>query len=344
MCGIVAYVGKQNASQIILEGLKRLEYRGYDSAGLAILKDNEFKIAKQVGRVKDLITHTNASKIVGTTGIGHTRWATHGAVTEANTHPHISSCGKIAIIHNGVIENYYSLKKFLNVKFKSETDTEVLCNLIAHFYKGNFLQEVTDALSLVEGTYGICVMCKDFPDEIIAARLGSPLIIGASKEGNVIASCVSAIISLTDKVIYLNDNDIVHITPTNFNIINNLEKITPIIQTVNWKVEDSDLKQYKHFMQKEIFEQPTTIEDAMRGRFSADNSTCVFGGLNLTEQELRNVDRIHLLGCGSAWHASLVTEQLIEKYAQLPVDVDYAHEFRYRDMPISDNTLFICFS
>jgi len=156
MCGIVAYVGKQNARQIRLEGLKRLEYRGYDSAGLAILQDNEFKIAKQVGRVKDLITHTNASKITGTTGIGHTRWATHGAVTEANTHPHISSCGKIAIIHNGVIENYYSLKKFLNVNFKSETDTEVLCNLIAHFYKGNFLQAVTDALSLVEGTYGIC--------------------------------------------------------------------------------------------------------------------------------------------------------------------------------------------
>ena len=344
MCGIVGYVGKQNASQIILEGLKRLEYRGYDSAGIAILKDNAFKIAKHVGRVKDLITNTNASKITGTTGIGHTRWATHGAVTHANTHPHISSCGKIAIIHNGVIENYNSLKKLLNVELKSETDTEVLCNLIAHFYKGNFLQSVTDALSLVEGTYGICVMCIDCPDEIIAARLGSPLIIGASKEGNVIASCVSAIISLTDKVIYLNDNDIVHITPTNISITNNLEKITPIIQTVNWKVEDSDLKQYKHFMQKEIFEQPTSIKDAMRGRFSADNSTCVFGGLNLTEQELRNVDRIHLLGCGSAWHASLVTEQLIEKYAQLPVDVDYAHEFRYRDMPISDNTLFICFS
>ena len=222
MCGIVGYVGKQNASQIILEGLKRLEYRGYDSAGIAILKDNEFKIAKHVGRVKDLITHTNASKITGTTGIGHTRWATHGAVTHANTHPHISSCGKIAIIHNGVIENYNSLKKLLNVEFKSETDTEVLCNLIAHFYKGNFLQAVTDALSLVEGTYGICVMCIDCPDEIIAARLGSPLIIGASKEGNVIASCVSAIISLTDKVIYLNDNDIVHITPNNISITNNL--------------------------------------------------------------------------------------------------------------------------
>src|SRR5258708_10341265 len=356
MCGIVGYIGKQKASAIILEGLKRLEYRGYDSAGIAILNGGHFDVAKKAGRVAGLIKSTPAQKLAGTTGLGHTRWATHGGVTDANAHPHISSDGKFALIHNGVIENYASIKKFLLTKgytFKSETDTEVLSNLIAYHYQkepetregSRFLESVRKTLRHIEGAYGIAVMCTDCPAEIVSARKGSPLILGVGDGEYMLASDVAAIISRTQNVVYLKDGEIVHITAKNFSITTlDAEDVSPVIDTVTWKIEDSEMNGQAHFMEKEIFEQPAALENTMRGRFSEDGSTAQFGGLNISAVDLRQVDRFHFLACGSAWHACLVTEHLIEHFARVPVEVDYASEFRYRNMPLGNSTLFFTIS
>jgi glucosamine--fructose-6-phosphate aminotransferase (isomerizing) len=356
MCGIVGYIGKQKAAGIILEGLKRLEYRGYDSAGIATQADHKFQVAKKAGRVDGLIKATPAQKLPGTTGIGHTRWATHGGVTDPNAHPHISSDGKIALIHNGVIENYASIKKFLLTKgytFQSETDTEVLCNLIAyHYHKepapaegSRFLESVRKTLRHVQGTYGIAVMCGDCPAEIVAARKGSPLILGVGDGEYMLASDVSAIISRTQNVVYLKDGEMLLITAHGFSISTlDAEDVSPVVDKITWNIADAELGSYAHFMEKEIFEQPAALENTMRGRFSEDGSTAQFGGLNITAVDLRQVDRLHLLACGSAWHACLVTEHLIENFARLPVEVDYASEFRYRNMPLGANTLFFTLS
>ena len=356
MCGIVGYIGKQKASGIILEGLKRLEYRGYDSAGVAVHNNGRFDVAKKTGRVDGLIKATPAQKLAGTTGIGHTRWATHGGVTDANAHPHISSDGKIALIHNGVIENYASIKKFLLTKgytFQSETDTEVLCNLIAYHYQkepvaaegSRFLESVRKTLRHVQGTYGIAVMCGDCPAEIVAARKGSPLILGVGDGEYMLASDVSAIISRTQNVVYLKDGEMVHLTAQGFGITTlDAEDVSPVVDKITWSIADAELGNAAHFMEKEIFEQPAALENTMRGRFSEDGSTAQFGGLNISAVDLRQVDRLHLLACGSAWHACLVTEHLIERFARLPVEVDYASEFRYRNMPLGNHTLFFTYS
>ncbi len=356
MCGIVGYIGKQKAAPVILEGLKRLEYRGYDSAGVATLVDGRFELAKKAGRVEGLILSTPAQRLPGTTGIGHTRWATHGGVTDANAHPHLSSDGRMALIHNGVIENYASLKKFLVGKgytFKSETDTEVLCNLIAYHYQkepatsegSRFMESVRKSLRHVDGTYGIAVMCTDCPAEIIAARKGSPLILGVGDGEYMLASDVSAIISRTQNVVYLKDGEMAHLTAGNFAITTlGAEDVSPVFDTVTWRVEDAELNGYAHFMEKEIFEQPDALENSMRGRFAEDGSTAQFGGLNLTAVDFRQIDRVHLLACGSAWHSCLVAEYLIERFARVPVDVDYASEFRYRNTPLGRNTLFFTIS
>jgi len=356
MCGIVGYIGKQKASAIILEGLKRLEYRGYDSAGVATQWEGRFDLAKKTGRVDGLIKATPALKLPGTTGIGHTRWATHGGVTDANAHPHISSDLKFALIHNGVIENYANIKKFLLTKgytFQSETDTEVLCNLIAYHYQkepspkdgGRFLESVRKTLRHVEGTYGIAVMCADNPAEIVAARKGSPLILGVGDGELMLASDVSAIISRTQNVVYLKDGEIVHMTAQNFTITTlDSADISPVIDKITWNIEDSEVGTYDHFMEKEIFEQPAALENTMRGRFSEDGSTAQFGGLNISAIDFRQVDRFHFIACGSAWHACLIAEQLIERFARVPVEVDYASEFRYRNIPLSKNALFFTIS
>jgi glutamine---fructose-6-phosphate transaminase (isomerizing) len=356
MCGIVGYIGKQKASAIILEGLKRLEYRGYDSAGVATQNGGHFELAKKIGRVDGLIKTTPALKLPGTTGIGHTRWATHGGVTDANAHPHVSSDQKIALIHNGVIENYASIKKFLQTKgytFQSETDTEVLCNLIAYHYQkepataegSKFLESVRKTLRHVHGTYGIAVMCGDCPAEIVAARKGSPLILGVGDGEYMLASDVSAIISRTQNVVYLKDGEVVHITARNFSISTlDSEDVSPVIDKITWNIADAELNGHEHFMEKEIFEQPAALENTMRGRFSEDGSTAQFGGLNISAVDLRQVERFHLLACGSAWHSCLVTEHLIERFARVPVEVDYASEFRYRNMPLGNNTLFFTVS
>lgn len=356
MCGIVGYIGKQKASAIILEGLKRLEYRGYDSAGVAIQQADRFEVAKKIGRVDGLMKATSAQKIAGTTGIGHTRWATHGGVTDANAHPHVSSDQKIALIHNGVIENYANIKKFLLTKgytFKSETDTEVLCNLIAYHYQkepvpaegSRFLEAVRKSLRHAEGTYGIAVMCGDCPSEIVSARKGSPLILGVGDGEYMLASDVSAIISRTQNVVYLKDGELLHITAAGFSISTlDAEDVSPVIDKVTWRIEDAEMGKFSHFMEKEIFEQPEALENAMRGRFSEDGSTANFGGLNISASEFRGVDRFMFCACGTALHACMVTEHLIERYARVPVECDYASEFRYRNMPIFRNTLFFVMS
>ncbi len=356
MCGIVGYVGKKKASAILLEGLKRLEYRGYDSAGVAVERQRSFEVVKLVGRVDALVKQAAQHRLAGTTGISHTRWATHGGVTEANAHPHVSSDGRFALAHNGVIENYTGMKKFLLEKgytFTSETDTEALANLIAYHYEkepaqtegSRFLDSVRKALRHVEGTYGIVVLCTEAPGEIVAARKGSPLILGVGDGENLIASDVSAIISRTQNVVYLKDGEIVHVTAKGFSITTlDLAEISPVIDRVTWTVEDADLGRFAHFMEKEIFEQPAALENAMRGRFSEDQSTANFGGLNLTPADFRQIDRFQFCACGTAWHACLVAEHLLERFARVPVEVDYASEFRYRNAPLRSNTLFFVIS
>ena len=339
----------------MLDGLKRLEYRGYDSSGVAIWTDDGIKQTKRIGRVVELETALG-DDLGGTLGISHTRWATHGDVTEANAHPHSSSDGKIALVHNGVIENYVGMKKFLIEKgytFISQTDSEALCNLIAYHYakqpevvgKNRFLESVRKSLSHVEGTYGIAVICTDFPGELIGARKGSPLILGLGKGENLLASDVNAITHCTQNVVYLNDNEVVHLCDDDFSITTVSSKsVEAVIHQVDWDTSEAELGDYDHFMQKEIFEQPTSLENGMRGRFSDDGSTAVFGGLNLNPQELRQIDRILFLACGTAWHSCLVAEYLIERYARIPVEVEYASEFRYRNAPLDKNTLVIAIS
>ena len=339
----------------MLDGLKRLEYRGYDSSGVAIWTDTGIKQTKRIGRVVELETALS-DDLGGTLGISHTRWATHGDVTEANAHPHSSSDGKIALVHNGVIENYVGMKKFLIEKgytFISQTDSEALCNLIAYHYakqpevagKNRFLESVRKSLSHVEGTYGIAVICTDFPGELIGARKGSPLILGLGKGENLLASDVNAITHCTQNVVYLNDNEVVHLCDDDFSITTVSSKsVEAVIHQVDWDTSEAELGDYDHFMQKEIFEQPTSLENGMRGRFSDDGSTAVFGGLNLNPQELRQIDRILFLACGTAWHSCLVAEYLIERYARIPVEVEYASEFRYRNAPLDKNTLVIAIS
>ncbi len=357
MCGIVGYVGKRKAGSIILEALKRLEYRGYDSAGIAIVQSGGLTVVKKAGRVERLAKEVGKVRLNGKVGIGHTRWATHGSVTDANAHPHVSSDGKFALIHNGVIENYAQIKAFLLTKdysFKSETDTEVLCNLIAyHFAKQRdqsdgqspFLESVRKALGHVEGTYGIAVLCTEFPGEIVAARKASPLILGVGDGEYLLASDASALVSRTQNVVYLKDGELVHITGPDF-AISTLEQedVSPVVDRIEWSVEDVTMDGHAHFMEKEIFEQPQALENTMRGRFSEDGSTALFGGLNLTPAEFRLVDRFMFCACGTAWHACLVAEHLIERFARVPVEVDYASEFRYRNAPLDPNTLFFFIS
>lgn len=356
MCGIVGYVGRDRAGSIMLDGLKRLEYRGYDSSGMVVSAGKGFEQIKRTGRVVNLEESLEEPQLGGNLGISHTRWATHGDVTEANAHPHTSSDAKISLVHNGVIENYTAMKEFLAEKgytFQSETDSEALCNLIAYHYdkepkereKNPLLEAVRKSLRHVEGTYGIAVICPDFPEELIGARRGSPLIIGIGKGENLLASDVNAITHCTQNVVYLNDNEVVHLKNDNFSISTVSSKsVEAVIHQVDWDTSDAELGDYDHFMQKEIFEQPTSLENGMRGRFSDDGSTAVFGGLNLNPQELRQIDRILFLACGTAWHSCLVAEYLIERFARIPVEVEYASEFRYRNAPLDKNTLVIAIS
>ena len=348
MCGIVGYIGDKEAYPILIQGLQRLEYRGYDSAGLAIF-NHTLNMYKCKGRVSDLERHVLNSDITGTVGIGHTRWATHGEPSDRNAHPHTSMNGNFVLVHNGIIENYAELKADLKkngIKFQSETDTEVLVNLIEYFYeKGEDVNAeiaVRLALSKVVGAYGIAVICKNEKDQIIVARKGSPLVIGIGHGEYFIASDATPIIPYTNSVIYLNDHDVAIITKDSLTLktIENIPvafKITKVDMTIG----DLEKGDFEHFMLKEIFEQPKTIEDTFRGRISPDHTEIKLGGLLDIFPKLLKARRIIIIGCGTSWHAALVGEYLIEEYARIPVEVEYASEFRYRNPILSKEDVVI---
>ena len=356
MCGIIGYVGKKPASPILLEGLRRLEYRGYDSAGVAVLCGAELLVRKKKGKIDEGLARLLKSEpAAGNLGIGHTRWATHGVPSDKNCHPHLDQTGKIAIVHNGVIENYDAIKQKLlkaGHAFKSDTDTEVLAHLIGEHYAkraGNngdsLTRAVSDALREVIGTYGLAVICTDFPNTIVGARRGSPLIIGIGQDENFVASDANAIVAHTKKVVYLNDYDVATITPGHFDVLN-LGTSTASVQISNleFSQEDAARGKHAHFMLKEIYEQPQTVLNALRGRLDFEGATAKFGGLNMTAAELRGIDRIVIAASGTSWHAALVGEYLIEELAQLPVEVEFAHEFCYRNCPLDKNTILLVLS
>ncbi len=356
MCGIVGYIGKNQAVPILLDGLRRLEYRGYDSAGVATLAGGKIQTRKRTGRIANLAELLAQSPLAGEVGISHTRWATHGGVTDENAHPHSDQSGKLFLCHNGVIENYAVLREELKREghiFKSETDTEVLAHLIGKHYdelttprgKARLIEALRAALKSVVGTYGIILMHADVPDFIIGARRGSPLVLGVGKGENFFASDVSAIVAYTREAVYLKDFDIALIGRDDFEITSLLGGATGFeVTKVEFTEEDVSKGDYPHYMLKEIYEQPETIRDAMRGRLSTEEATAKLGGLGMSAAELRNIDRIILVGCGTASHAAMCGEYIIEALAHVPVEVEFASEFRYRNLPLPKNTLVFCIS
>jgi len=350
MCGIIGYIGDNPAMPILIEGLKRLEYRGYDSAGVALMENGSLTVEKTKGKISQLERLVNGKAWTGTVGMAHTRWATHGEPNTENAHPHTDCTGEIAVIHNGIIENYSAIKQRLVKEghvFTTQTDTEVIAHLVEKFYAaGTTLEEaVRKTVAQLEGTYGLVIMSKREPDKIIGVRNGSPLIVGVSNGENFLASDVSAILKHTQKVIYLDDHEMVTVwrdrfhTKTVDNITTNKE-----IHSVDWGLEMIEKGGFDHFMLKEINEQPETITNAMRGRLVYDEGITKLGGLNVTDQDLREIRRIMILGCGTSWHAGLIGEYIIEEHARIPVEVEYASEFRYRNPIIDPGTLTLAIS
>ncbi|MGB0714579.1 MAG: glutamine--fructose-6-phosphate transaminase (isomerizing) [Phycisphaerae bacterium] len=347
MCGIVGYVGARPAQPILVEGLRRLEYRGYDSAGIALVDDTGLTIKKSAGRifVLEQCLDDNAKQ---SHGIGHTRWATHGAPTDLNAHPHTSNSGKIAVIHNGIVENYRVLRKYLEkqgVTFATETDTEVLAQLIGHFYEGDLGAAVRRSLREVSGTYGIAVISADEPGLIVAARRGSPLIIGVGQGEHVLASDAAAILAHTSQVIYMGDGEMARITADSLRLTTMDDvPVNKDVEEVEWSLDEIELDGYDHFMQKEIFEQPEALETCLRGRIDVNEGAIHLGGLVDCTRELTRAKRFIMTGCGTAWHAALVGEYIFEELIRTPVEVDYASEFRYRSPVIDDGTIVIAVS
>ncbi len=356
MCGIVGYVGKKKASGVLIEGLKRLEYRGYDSSGLCIESDGQLHISKCPGRIVNLEEKIagDAGISAGTIGIAHTRWATHGGPSEENAHPHFSNDGRIALVHNGIIENYSTLRKYLENKgyeFRSQTDTEVLVHLIDEFYHdGDGGQETIEhavqlALSEATGAYGLAVLCADEPNKIVVARRGSPLIIGVGQDEYIVASDASAIIEHTANVIYLNDNEMAIISRDGMRTmtIDNVP-VTKEVQQIEWSLEQIAKDNYEHFMLKEIMEQPESARQALSGRLDMREMQVVLGGLEPVARDLAKTRRMIITGCGTAWHAALVGEFLFEDLAKIPTEVEYASEFRYRNPIVEEGTCVIAVS
>jgi len=346
MCGIVGITGHENVVTDLVEGLRRLEYRGYDSAGVAIVQTDSVRVIKQQGKINDLERVLPWDELHGSCGIAHTRWATHGKPSKLNAHPH--SSGALAVVHNGIVENYTALKVQLEGKghlFRSETDSEVLAHLILDQYDGNLETAVQRALKLVEGTYGIAVVHADEPDKIVGARRGSPLLVGVGDGANYLASDVAAIMGHTRQVIYLDDGEMVVLTPqdvTTMNVDN--QEVTKEIQEITWDLERIQKGGYPHYMLKEIFEQPQTVLDSFRGRILPESGDVKLGGIQLTDRELLAIKRIIIIACGTSWHAGLVGEYLLEEYARIPVEVEYASEFRYRSPVIEPGTLCLTIS
>jgi len=355
MCGIVAYVGKAECTPILLDGLRRLEYRGYDSAGLACLNGEGLALRKEVGRISELADAIAAAPPRGQMGVAHTRWATHGAVTRENAHPHFDQSCKLAIVHNGVIENYQALRESLEEKghqFSSQTDTEVLAHLVGSEFdaldnvsSAGLVQAMRSALRQVKGTYGIAAIHADVPGCLVGARRGSPLVLGVGKREHFIASDVSAIVAHTREVVYLNDYEIACLQEDSFEISTLAGGDASFeLSKVDYSEEEVSKGKYPHFMLKEINEQPNTIRDAMRGRLSPEEATAKLGGLNMSNADLRSVERIVLSGCGTAFHAAMVGEYLIESLARIPVECEFASELRYRNLPTIRNTLVFVIS
>jgi len=356
MCGIVGYVGQSQATPILLEGLRRLEYRGYDSAGIAILNGGDVAVRKCKGRIANLADLVDRQPVQGSQGISHTRWATHGGVTDENAHPHFDRSGKLALVHNGVIENYQTLREQLAAEghqFLSQTDSEVLAHLIGRHYdtlagdhtRQRLVEALRCALKEVTGTYGIALMHQLVPGVLVGARRGSPLVLGIGKGENFLASDVSAIVSHTREAVYLHDYDIAVLDGTDFEISSVSGNASGfVVSTVDFNADEASKGEYPHFMLKEIFEQPESIQNALRGRLSHQEATAKLGGLEMTPKELREVERIVLTGCGTACHAAMVGEYLLETLAHLPTEVEFASEFRYRNMPMNKDTLVLAIS
>lgn len=348
MCGIIGYIGNRGATSLLLEGLKRMEYRGYDSAGVAVMNGNGVETRKAAGKISQLERALAASPVHGETGIGHTRWATHGVPNEGNAHPHIDCKGNIAVVHNGIIENSGTLKQGLQArghKFTSDTDTEVIAHLIEEAFDGNLEDAVIEALWQIEGTYGIAVVSSLDPDKIVAARKGSPLLIGLGDGEYYVASDVSAILAHTREVVYLDDGDVAVLTRDGYTVLNQRAQETERrVSKIDWDLDQIERGGFDHFMLKEIFEQPETVENCMRGRLLPEQGTSKLGGLNMTDEELLKFDNILITACGTSWHSALIGEHMLESLARIPVEVEYASELRYRNPIVTDRTLCIVIS
>ncbi|MBR5983670.1 MAG: glutamine--fructose-6-phosphate transaminase (isomerizing) [Bacteroidales bacterium] len=356
MCGIVGYIGNRDAYEVLIKGLKRLEYRGYDSAGIALYNGSKFNVYKCHGKVSDLEDHVKNEDTKGNIGIGHTRWATHGEPNDINAHPHVSMNGKFILIHNGIIENYAKLKATLEEKgytFKGETDSEVLVNFIEYIYTESHAQDenftpddaVRAALQMVEGAYGIVVMSAEDPETLTVARKGSPIVIGLGNGEYFVASDATPIIEYTNSVIYLNDLDVATISKSGFNLSNLKDRRAKIdIQQVDLRLDEIEKNGFDHYMLKEIYEQPRAIADTYRGRLSLDTKNLTLGGLHRVMNQLKEAKRIIIVACGTSWHAGLVGEYLFEEFARIPTEVEYASEFRYRNPIINKGDIVIAIS
>lgn len=347
MCGIVGYIGKAQAAPILLDGLAKLEYRGYDSAGISIFDGENINTVKTKGKIKDLreLTHDGAD-LAGTVGIGHTRWATHGEPSDVNSHPHVNASETISVVHNGIIENYLELKKRLLTKgyvFQSETDTEVVTLMLDYYFDGDSLKTLSKVMSRIEGSYALGIINKDNPDEIIAVKKDSPLIVGLSEDGNYIASDIPAVLKHTRKIYILEDGEIVKLTRDNVTVYNqDLDVIEKEVTEIQWDVSAAEKGGYQHFMMKEIHEQPKAVRDTIFPRLREDE--VFIHELRMTDEQIRDLKKVFIIACGSAYHAGVTGKYVIEELSRIPVEVDLASEFRYRNPILEDNTLAIIIS
>lgn len=349
MCGIVGYTGHENAKNIVIDGLKKLEYRGYDSAGIALLGDGTLTVRKKAGRIANLEEAISGEKLFGTTGIGHTRWATHGSPTDTNAHPHMSEDGEIAIVHNGIIENYQEIKEELirehGITFQSETDSEVIAQLLGVLYDGDLEKAVAEAVKRFEGAYTFVAVAKKQPDLMVAYRKDTPLVAGLGKDCNFLASDVTPLLRYLDEVYLINNGEMVVCTPDRIRIYDeNRRLVSRDPLKITWSVEDAEKGGYQHFMLKEIHEQPKAVQETLSRRIDSKTGDIRLDGISLTMEDLQKLTKIVIVACGTAYHAGLVGKYLIEKFARIPVEVDIASEFRYRDPFVDEHTLFIAVS
>jgi glutamine---fructose-6-phosphate transaminase (isomerizing) len=348
MCGIVGYVGPKQASPILIEGLRRMEYRGYDSAGVAVINGDGIKVRKAAGKLSALVENLRTETPQGTIGVGHTRWATHGAPTTPNAHPHLDQSGRIAVIHNGIIENAGQIRKVLERRghtFTSETDTEVLAHLIGAYYGGDLERAVEQALWDIDGAYGIAVISADQPDTLVAARNGSPLLLGVGDGEYFVASDASAILEHTRSVVYLDDGEMAVLTRDGYRVRNLTQThVDKPVTQIEWDLATMERGGYDHFMLKEIFEQPDSLTNTLRGHLLEEEGSARLRGLNLTDEELKRFNRIVITACGTSWHAALIGEYIFEELARIPCEVEYASEFRYRNPVVDESTLVIAVS